>query len=39
MNEKRPRERASEMVRRTISSDECRELKTSGQEGGRGYAP
>jgi hypothetical protein len=39
MSEARPRECASEMVQWTISSDERRELKASGQEGGEGYTP
>jgi len=36
MSEERSHERANEMVQRTISSDERREPKASGQEGGRG---
>jgi hypothetical protein len=33
MNEERPREYVGEMVQWTISSDECREPKASGQDG------
>jgi hypothetical protein len=39
MSEERPRECANEMVQWTISSDERRELKASGQESGEEYAP
>ena len=39
MNEGRPRRSVGEMVQWTISGDEHREPKASGQEGGRGYAP
>ncbi len=39
MSEERPYECTSEMVRWAISSDERRELKASGQEGGGEYTP
>ena len=39
MSKERPRECASEMVQWTISSDERRELKASGEESGEKYTP
>ncbi len=39
MNEERPSVCEGEMVQWTISSDECREPKASGQDGERRYAP
>jgi hypothetical protein len=39
MSEERPCGCTSEMVQWTISSDERRELKASGQEGGAEYTP
>jgi hypothetical protein len=39
MSEERSCECTSEMVQWTISSDERRELKASGQEGGEEHTP